>query len=124
MSLHRKPLLRFETSERAQLISTSMPSAVGRRKKRSGKRSATSGSSKKPRVIKGRVNLRVAGYSGLQKIAPSSLIPYLPASKLRQAAKRALGASGKKRQQEGGESQKEEDTRGEERNKYNYLKRK
>ena len=97
MSLHRKPLLRFETSERAQLISTSMPSAVGRRKKRSGKRSATSGSSKKPRVIKGRVNLRVAGYSGLQKIAPSSLIPYLPASKLRQAAKRALGASGKKK---------------------------
>lgn len=97
MSLHRKPLLRFETSERAQLISSSMPSSAGgKRRRRSGKRSATS-SSKKPRVVKGRVTLRVAGYSGLQKIAPSSLIPFLPATKLRQAAKRALGASGKKK---------------------------
>jgi hypothetical protein len=43
------------------------------------------------------VTLRVAGYSGVQKIAPSALIPYLPATKLRQAAKRALGASGKKK---------------------------
>lgn len=97
MSLHRKPLLRFETSERAQIISSSMPSAGGKRKRRSGKRSTSSSSSKKPRVVKGRVNLRVAGYSGLQKIAPSSLIPFLPASKLRLAAKKALGASGKKK---------------------------
>jgi hypothetical protein len=97
MSLHhRKPLLRFETSERAQLISGSMPSS-GKRKRRSGKKSSTSSSSKKPRVVKGRVTLRVAGYSGVQKIAPSALIPYLPATKLRQAAKRALGASGKKK---------------------------
>jgi len=95
MSLHRKPLLRFETSERAQLISGSMPSS-GKRKKRSGKRNSTS-SSKKPRVVKGRVTLRVAGYSGVQKIAPSALIPYLPATKLRHAAKRELGASGKKK---------------------------
>jgi hypothetical protein len=70
-----------------------------RRKRRSGKRSASSssGSSKRPRLIKGRVNLRVAGYSGLQKIAPSQLIPFLPANKLRQAAKKALGASGKRK---------------------------
>lgn len=95
MSLHqhRKPLLRFETSERAQLISTSMPSS-GKRKRRSGK---TSSASKKPKVVKGRVTLRVAGYSGVQKLPPSALIPYLPANKLRQAAKRALGASGKKK---------------------------
>jgi hypothetical protein len=97
MSLHhRKPLLRFETSERAQLISTPMPSS-GKRRRRAGKKSTTSSSSKKPRVIKGRVTLRVAGYSGVQKIAPSALIPYLPATKLRQAAKRALGATGKKK---------------------------
>jgi hypothetical protein len=94
MSLHRKPLLRFETGERAQLITTtSMPSS-GKRKRRSGK---TSSSSKKPRVVKGRVTLRVAGYSGVQRLPPSALIPYLPANKLKQAAKRALGASGKKR---------------------------
>jgi hypothetical protein len=94
MSL-RKPLLRFENSEKAQLVSSSMPSG-NRRKKRSGKKTQGS-SSRKVRVVKGRVNIRVAGYSGLQKLAPSSLIPYLPASKLRQAAKRALGATGKKK---------------------------
>lgn len=92
----RKPLLRFETSEKAQLISTSMPaSRGGQRKKRSGKSSgSTSRASKKPKVIKGRVYIKVPGYLGLQKIAPSSLVPYLPASKLRQAAKKALGAAG------------------------------
>lgn len=102
MSLHyhhqRKPLLRFETSERAQLISSSSMPPANRRRKRTGKTSssATSGS-KKPRLIKGRVNIRVAGYSGLQKIAPSQLIPFLPANKLRLAAKKALGNSGKKK---------------------------
>jgi hypothetical protein len=73
-----------------------MPSP--KRRKRSGKRASSSSSSgsKKPRVVKGRVNLRVAGYTGLQKIPPSALIPYLPANKLRQAAKKALGKAGKK----------------------------
>lgn len=70
-----------------------MPS-VGRKRKRSGKRNSSS--SKRPRIIKGRVNIRVPGYKGLQKVSPSSLIPYLPAGKLRQAAKRALGGSRKK----------------------------
>lgn len=100
MSLHqhRKPLLRFETTERAQLISSSMPSASGKRKRKSGKRNrASSSAGRKPKVIKGRVNIRVAGYSGLQKIAPSTLIPYLPANKLKQAAKKALGATGKRK---------------------------
>lgn len=86
----RKPLLRFENSEKAQLISTSMPSG-GSRKRRSVKKSGSaSTNSRKPKVIKGRVNLRVPGYLGLQKLAPSALIPYLPASKLKQAAKKAL----------------------------------
>jgi hypothetical protein len=92
----RKPLLRFENSEKAQLVSSSMPSG-NRRRRRSGKKTQGSSASRKVRVVKGRVNLKVAGYSGLQKLAPSTLIPYLPASKLRQAAKRALGASGKKK---------------------------
>lgn len=45
-------------------------------------------------MVKGRVNVRVAGYLGVQKLAPSKLIPYLPATKVRQAAKKALVASG------------------------------
>jgi hypothetical protein len=73
-----------------------MPSM--KRRRRSGKRASSSSSSgsKKPRVIKGRVNLRVAGYTGLQKIPPSALIQYLPANKLRAAAKKVLGKTGKK----------------------------
>lgn len=95
MSL-RKPLVRYDTQSRAQLVpetvSTSMPRRrkTGRRK-RSGKIRATKG---RPRVVKGRVNVRVAGYLGVQKVAPSKLIPYLPANKLRQAAKKVLVASG------------------------------
>ena len=93
MSL-RRPLVRFENTGRAQLISsTSMPRKI-RSKSRKGKSST---SSRKPRVIKGRINLRVAGYTGVQKIAPSSLIPFLPVNKLRLAAKKALAASGKKK---------------------------
>lgn len=56
---------------------------------------AKSTASRKLRVVKGRINLRVAGYSGIQKIAPGSLVPYLPINKLRLAAKKALAASGK-----------------------------
>ena len=91
MSLAR-PLLRFENFGRAQLISnSSMP-----KKARSTKtKRAKSTASRKPRIVKGRINLRVAGYSGIQKIAPSSLVPYLPINKLRLAAKKALAASGK-----------------------------
>lgn len=92
---NRKPLLRFETGEKAKLISTSSMPAGGKRKRRSvNKSKSTSSGSKKVRVIKGKVNLKVPGYLGLQKVAPSSLIPYLPANKLRQAAKKALSASG------------------------------
>jgi hypothetical protein len=58
------------------------------------KRRARSGASGKLRVVKGRVNVRVAGYLGVQKLAPSKLIPYLPATKVRQAAKRVLIAQG------------------------------
>ena len=90
--LHRRPLVRFDTVERATLVPTSMPppSRRGRRKSRKTNRS-------RPRLLKGRINLRVTGYPGLQKVAPSSLIPYLPLAKLRLAAGKALKASGKKR---------------------------
>lgn len=49
---------------------------------------------KKPRMVKGRLQIRVAGYTGVQKIPPSTLIPYLPAVKLRAAAKKMLSQSG------------------------------
>jgi len=36
----------------------------------------------------------VSGYQGVQKLAPSKLIKYLPANKVKLAAKRVLVASG------------------------------
>ena len=89
--LHRRPLVQFETTERAALVPSMTPST------RRGKRRVRKTVRSRPRMLKGRINLRVAGYPGLQKIAPSSLIPYLPLNKLRVAARKALRASGKKR---------------------------
>lgn len=80
--------MRFDTRERAQLTSNSMPPKKKRTRK--AKKGTSSGSSK-PRVIKGRVNIRVTGYPGVQKVPPSQLIPFLPVNKLRVAAKKALG---------------------------------
>lgn len=62
-----------------------------KKKKTRKSRKGSSGGSSKPRVIKGRVNIRVAGYPGVQKVAPSQLIPFLPVTKLKAAAKKALG---------------------------------
>ena len=88
---NRRPLVRFDTSERASLV-PSMPSA-SRRIIRRNRKSTKS----RPRLLKGRVNIRVAGFPGLQKLSPSTLIPYLPLNKIRLAAGKALRASGRKR---------------------------
>lgn len=105
----RKPLVRFETQSRAQLVPSEslLPTAskklikhrnlsMPRRRRSTGAGKKRSSGKGKPRVVKGRVNVRVAGYLGIQKLAPSKLIPYLPATKVRQAAKKALVASGTK----------------------------
>ena len=89
----RKPLVKFETDGQARIVSSSMPGKKRRTSTRHTKRSKGAVASK-PRVIKGRVNVRVAGYTGIQKVPPSQLIPFLPATKVRQAAKKALLASG------------------------------
>lgn len=102
----RKPLVRFDTQSRAHLVSESVSSSLspphtnsmprrrrGSKKRSGGKVRSTKG---RPRIVKGRVNVRVAGYSGVQKVAPSKLIPFLPTNKVRLAAKKALVASGVK----------------------------
>jgi len=86
-----------------------MSAAVTRRRgsqKRTGKRKTTRRSGTgKARVVKGRLNLRVAGYQGVQKIPPSSVIPYIPLTKLRAAAKKVLSktkkTTGKRRRRTG-----------------------
>jgi len=89
----KKLLVKFDTSDRAQLVSAGSMTTK-KRTKASRSRKSPRG---KPRVIHGRVALRVTGYSGIQHVPASALIPYLPVTKLRAAAKRALGKTRKGR---------------------------
>ena len=75
----------------------SMP-AVTRSRATSARRRTLS---KKVRVIRGKIRLRVSGYSGLRLFSPAHLIRHITASKLRLAAKKFLrlkerGATGQK----------------------------
>lgn len=98
----RKPLLNFsDTHERATLVdldsdSDSMPS---KRKsyKRKGSRKTPRKGLKGVRVTKGKISLKVTGYSGIQKLGASELIHYIPLSKLKVAAKKVLRRSGAKK---------------------------
>ncbi len=49
------------------------------------------------RLVKGQLAICVARFPGYQRLAPSQLVRYIPLGKLKQAAKRVLGASGVKR---------------------------
>lgn len=106
----RGSLLAFSTrGERASLFrdtdqsttnSSSMPAVRKRsRRKSKGRRRSHSRkrvkSAKGVRVTKGRLSIRVAGYSGLQKIPASQLVKFVPLTKLRAAAKKVLACSGK-----------------------------
>jgi hypothetical protein len=85
----RSPLVKFDSSERASIVS--MPARTrSSKRKRKTTRKVSKG---RLRVVKGRVNLRLSGYSGVQKIPPGSLIPYLPLNKVRAAAKKVLKAN-------------------------------
>jgi hypothetical protein len=90
LPMKRKPLVRFETGNRAQLVSSDSMSPRKRSRGHRHKRKSTKG---KPRVVHGRLSLKVSGYSGYQRLPASSLIPYLPVTKLRAAAKKVLGKS-------------------------------
>jgi hypothetical protein len=46
---------------------------------------------------KGRLALRLAGYSGVQRLAPSQLVRFIPLSKLKQAARKVLSRTGGKK---------------------------
>ena len=99
--MNRRPLVKFDTGDHAQLVSGPSMSTVsrgrGKGRAKGKKKSTKRRPSTKVRVIKGRLNLRVAGYKGIQKLAPSSVIPYIPLTKLRAAAKKVLGKSNKKK---------------------------
>lgn len=75
--------------KRRRRVTRASTNGVKKRRRRTKTRLGRT-SSKKPRVVKGRLQIRVGGYTGVQKIPPSSLIPFLPTNKIRLAAKRVL----------------------------------
>lgn len=113
-SISKKPLVSYFTRERASIQSPgpsaaavaaaaneeSMPkrrqSGRTTRKRRGVGVRRRVKASNKVRVVGGRVRIRVTGYQGLQSLAPSSLIRFIPATKLRLAAKKVLRSSGVK----------------------------
>lgn len=112
-STSTKPLLSFSTNtDRAFIVSAPSASATGSatiataetsmtKRRTARKRTAASRRGRRlkgsVRLTKGRLSLRVAGYPGYHRIAASQLVRYVPLAKLKQAAKRVLGASGKRR---------------------------
>jgi len=95
----RRPLVSFERSaegegrKRASLEETSAPRRVSmppltRSRATSSKRKKTA--SKKIRLVKGRIRLRVSGYDGVQSISPAQLVRFIPVSQIRVAAKKVL----------------------------------
>lgn len=46
------------------------------------------------RIIKGHVNLRVSGYTGIQRLGAGALLQYVPRNKIQAAAKKYLKKSG------------------------------
>ena len=93
-----KPLLHFsEHLERATLIDDREDSAVTTKKRKSGNKKSLRKGKKVLRVTDGKFSIRVPGYSGGQQFSASQILPLIPVSKVRAAAKRVLSKSGKKK---------------------------
>lgn len=91
-----KPFLNFsESKERASLVDSEFDSEFMPSTKSGLQRKKQNKSAKKNiSVTSGKVFLRVPGYSGIQKLIASSLIPFIPVRKLKLAAKKVLKRSG------------------------------
>jgi len=104
--LGRKPLVSFSATNRARLAGSErhfqpqntvtaaqqgpsqMPAVTRKRSAATARRKR--GGANKIRFVKGRVQLRVAGYSGTRYLSPSHLVRHIPAAKLRLAARQVL----------------------------------
>lgn len=99
----RKPLLHYsENEERAHFFDTDSIDLSMPRRKRSGKTKKRKGRSagkglKGVKFSKGRLALRIGGYSGVQRLAASQLVRFIPLSKLKQAARKVLQRTGGKK---------------------------
>lgn len=88
MNTNTSPLLCYSTTSRAHLLQHNPAQQMkGRRKASLKKRKAVRNLI---RIVKGRVQVRVAGFKGVQTLSASQLIKHIPVTKVRLAAKRVL----------------------------------
>lgn len=85
----------FDSFGRATIV-PSMSKTSGEKQKRK-KRTSKPKSNTSVRLIKGKVVLKVPGYQGVQRLAPSNLIQHINKKNLKNAAKSALKKSGVKK---------------------------
>ena len=107
LSEEKKPLLHYsESSERAKLVDDidddgddgeEVLTRKTKKRKSGKKKSVGKGKRKVLRVANGNFSIKVPGFSGLQKFSASQILPLIPVSQLRAAAKRVLSHSGKKK---------------------------
>ena len=94
----RAPLVCFSTQQRARLLGgeeskQQQQNSTNNWFSMSKRKGSKQPKSKKIRLVKGgRIQLRLAGFSGVQTIPSSHLIRYIPSSRLRFAAKKVLKA--------------------------------
>ena len=105
-AVERPPLVCFSTQQRARLGGEETGKLIVNTNSRSSNsnswfsmskkgKGSKQPKSKKIRLVKGgRIQLRIAGFSGVQTIPSSHLIRYIPSSRLRFAAKKVLKAQG------------------------------
>jgi hypothetical protein len=130
-NLGRKPLVSFSTTNRARLVGNSVGKTAteqpidqteGSKQMPPVTRKKSAAAAKKRRVglnkvrfVKGRVQLRLPGYSGIKYLNPCHLVRYIPAARLRAAAKQVLKNTehdnGKKKRRGKGKRGKNRSTR-------------
>ena len=91
LAVSERTLIQFQKRKPAKEAAKPKSSAGGRKKTEPVKRRRT----KKIKIKNGRVHLSVVGHEGLQAVAPSALIRYIPKSHLGVAAGRVLRSLGK-----------------------------
>ncbi len=95
----RKPLLHYsEEEERATVFDSELPNlSMSRRKKasklRKHKQRHLGKGLKGIKFSKGRLAIRLGGFAGVQRVAPSQLIRFIPLTRLKQAARKVLQKS-------------------------------
>jgi len=94
-----KCLVGYDQCEKAEILESAnqekdpMPrrrKSAAKSKRRRGRKSIVARRSK-VRVVRGRVGIKVPGYSTLQYVPSSQIVRLIPLSRLRLAAKRILG---------------------------------